>query len=140
MRSLVEKVRWLIVMVLFSLSVWGCDEHWADKWKNNKAAEPNTNVIVPNVEPVKSLSERKINGSVLMYYDNGQLKAERTYKDSKLNGIYRMYYDNGQLKMEGAYQDDKMDGVFRYYAPDGQAQAQEVYRDNIPISRKILNK
>ena len=101
--------------------------------------EEQKSVAVPKIEPVKSLSERKLEGPVLLYYDNGQLKAERNYQDGKLNGVYRMYHDNGQVKVEGAYKEDKMEGAFRYYDRNGQLEVEEVYRNNIPISRRVLN-
>jgi antitoxin component YwqK of YwqJK toxin-antitoxin module len=104
-----------------------------------KKSQEDQNPPANKVEPPKSLSERKANGQVLMYYDNGQIKAERNYKDEKLNGVYRTYYENGQLKVEGNYKDDKMDGVFRHYDQNGQLQTEEVYRDNVPVSRKVLN-
>lgn len=104
-----------------------------------RTTAPKPDPVVKKIEPIKNLDERKVEGPVRMYYENGQLKAERVYKDSKLNGTYRMYYDNGQLKVEGTYKNDNMDGAFKYYNKNGQLQAEEVYRDNILVTRKVFN-
>ena len=122
-----------VFLFLLFLSLCGCKQLFppSDRGEQENAA--------PKIEPVKSLSERKLEGPVRMYYDNGQLKAERNYKGEKLNGAYRMYHDNGQLKVEGTYKDDKMEGVFRYYDREGQLEVEEVYRNNIPVSRRVLN-
>lgn len=125
----------ILILLTLLLSVAGCDQKAGRGKGDNKI-----NAAAQKAEPVKSLSERKLNGPVLMYYESGRLKAERTYKDAKLNGIYRMYYESGQLKVEGTYKDDKMDGAFRYYDQNGRLEVEETYRDNIPISRRVLNK
>ena len=122
------------ILVILLVPTMGCDQ-----LSGRKKTDQDGKNMALKVEPIKSLSERKLNGPVLMYYDNGRLKAERTYKDAKLNGSYRMYYESGQLKLEGTYKDDKMDGTFRHYDQNGRLEVEEVYRDNIPISRKVLN-
>ena len=130
-----EKISWLWAFIIFLLPVAGCGQMFPPPDKE----APALNTVTHKIEPLKSLSERKLNGPVLMYYDNGQPKAKRVYKDAKLNGIYRAYYDNGQVKVEGTYKDDKMDGVFRQYDRNGQLQVEETYRENIPVNRKVLN-
>ena len=129
-----EKFFQLFILVVFLLPVLGCNQMFPPPDRD----EPVANEIIPKAEPLKSLKERKVDGPVLMYYDNGQLKAERVYKDNKLNGLYRTYYENGQLKLEGTYKDDKMDGTFRHFDMSGRLQIEEVYRDNIPVSRKTF--
>ena len=91
----------------------------------------------PPVVSVAPLSERKDKGTVVQYFDNGNLKAERHFKDGKLDGPYKIFYENGQLKLEGSYRNDQMNGVFKRYNPQGQLVSEEVYEDNVPISRKI---
>ena len=128
------KKRWVLCLGLVFLSCfWGCEQR-----SSQKATSADLKVVNAKMEKPKSLSERKLNGPVLMYYDNGELKAERNYKDAKLDGAYRSYYEDGRLQVEGTYQDDKMDGVFRHYDRNGQLQSEEVYRDNILIDRKVV--
>ena len=130
-------MREILILILITLlvPVVGCEQRSGA----NKNAGQDLSAMTPKVNPIKSLNERKLSGPVLMYYDNGQLKAERVYKDAKLNGVYRTYYENGQLKVDGTYKDDKMDGVFRHYDKNGRLEVEEIYRDNIPMSRKVLN-
>ena len=124
----------LCVIFLTVGPILGCEHK-----SKTEAVQQDLDALKQKIEPMKTLSERQLNGPVLMYYDNGQLKAERTYKDAKLDGIYRMYYDNGQVKVEGTYKGDKMDGVFRRYDPHGKLQVEEVYQDHLLITRKVFN-
>ena len=128
-----KKTSWLPIIVLLVLLVL-INQQKLFKQSAQEAPES----VIKKAEPIKNLQERKTDGPVLMYYENGQLKAERVYKNAKLNGIYRTYYDNGQMKIDGVYQDDKMEGVFRHYNRNGQLEAEEVYQDNILISRKYF--
>ena len=38
-----------------------------------------------------------------VWYDNGQLRDEGSYKNGKLDGIRKGWWDNGQLKHEYTY-------------------------------------
>ena len=125
----------LFTVIVLILLIAAANEYRLQSQRVKSQEEP----AAKKVELIKDLEERKLDGPVLMYYDNGQLKAERIYKNAKLNGAYRMYYDNGQLKLEGTYKDDKMDGTFRHYNRNGQLQSEEVYRDNILVTRKMFN-
>ena len=84
------------------------------------------------------LEERKNEGQINLYHDNGTLKAERNYKNGKLEGIYRLYYENGKLKLEGSYKDDRMNGLFKRYNEEGELVAEELYQDNLLVERKIV--
>ena len=37
------------------------------------------------------------------YYENGQIKIERNYKDDKLDGKWTYWHENGQIKSEKNY-------------------------------------
>ena len=125
----------LLALFVLMLSNLGCDKIFPKK----EEAQENIADVTKNIAPIKSLTERKIDGTVTLYYDNGKIKAERNYQNAKLNGSYRLYYPNGQIKLEGNYKDDKMDGTFRHYDEKGQLRAEEVYQDNLLITRKVIN-
>ena len=92
----------------------------------------------PKVTSVTPLNERKDLGPVVQYFDNGNIKAERQFKDGKLDGSYKLYYENGQLKLEGIYHNDRMNGVFRKYNPQGQLVSEETYQDDTLVNRKVF--
>lgn len=86
---------------------------------------------------VPALDQRKDQGEVVQYYDNGTMKAQRHFKEGKLDGDYKLFHENGQLKLEGAYRDDRMQGVFKRYNSQGQLLSEEVYEDDVLVSRKV---
>ena len=46
---------------------------------------------------------KKCNGKIKIYYDNGNLKFEGDYQP---NGKGKEYYDNGSIKFEGEYKNN----------------------------------
>ncbi|MDP2653994.1 MAG: hypothetical protein Q8Q08_08185 [Candidatus Omnitrophota bacterium] len=128
MNFIYKKFLLLLLAVLVSGS-WGCD------LRAKKPVEESEPVVPQVVRPAR-VDERKKEGAIRLYYENGQIQAERQYQNSKLNGPYREYYENGTLKTEGLYKDDQMDGTFRYYAENGSLKAEEVYKDNFLVERK----
>ncbi len=87
---------------------------------------------------IKPLKDRKHQGTLKLYYDNGQLKSEIAYRLGLREGLYRIFYENGQLKVEGTYRADKMHGLFKRYNNQGQQLAEEMYEDNVLLSRKLI--
>lgn len=71
------------------------------------------------------------------YYENGQLKIKKEYKDEKLNGKYEEYYENGQLEIEKEYNQDKLDGVYRVYREDGSIRYEFIYENGVLVSWEI---
>ena len=53
-----------------------------------------------------------------MYYDNGKLLGEGTFKDGLLNGEGKYYYKNGKLEGEGTFKDGYLI-VGKYYYENG---------------------
>lgn len=47
---------------------------------------------------VENKSNKKINGIVKEYYEDGKLRYEFPYKDGKENGIKKWYYKSGKLE------------------------------------------
>ena len=55
-------------------------------------------------------SDKPYSGEAVWYYDNGQKKYERTYKDGEeIENTYWSYYENGHKKYERTYKDRKED-------------------------------
>ena len=60
-------------------------------------------LVVPEVRA----GEPPENGPYVVYYDNGQKKSERYYKNGKPDGLNTAWYENGQKELESHYKDGK---------------------------------
>ncbi len=67
-----------------------------------------------------------------VYYESGQLQAEKNYKDDKLEGITKTYYESGQLQGEANYKDGKQEGITKANSENGQLQAEAKFKDGKP--------
>ncbi len=76
-----------------------------------------------------TLNGKLLTGIVKMFYPNGNLMIEETYKDGKKEGLSKLYYENGNLKIEGTYKDGKPEGLWKGYYPNGNLKAEETYKD-----------
>ena len=70
-------------------------------------------VLDPPVSPQEmSIPNDKLgepySGQAVWYYDNGQKKYERTYKDGKLDGKWTWWHNNGQKRYERTYKDGEL--------------------------------
>ena len=129
-------MRKLILLLCLIVAVfYASDWFWKPLLGISKRAP--TPPTPPQSTSVTPLNERKDQGPVVQYYDNGNIKAERHFKDGKLDGSYKLYHENGQLKLEGTYQNDRMNGVFKKYNVQGQLVSEETYQNDALISRKI---
>jgi antitoxin component YwqK of YwqJK toxin-antitoxin module len=54
------------------------------------------------------------------YDSDGHKRAEETYKDGKLNGLLILWYENGQKTMEIKYKDGKENGLATHWDVNGQ--------------------
>ncbi|RDB35137.1 MAG: toxin-antitoxin system YwqK family antitoxin [Spirobacillus cienkowskii] len=52
------------------------------------------------------------------YYESGQLKEERLFKNGVLDGEVKNYYESGQLKQEGLFKNGVRDGEYKLYNED----------------------
>lgn len=59
------------------------------------------------------------NGLALLFYNNGNVYKEKTYKNDKLNGISKEYRKNGSTFMEINYKNDKRNGDNLVYDDNG---------------------
>ena len=56
----------------------------------------------------------------ILYYENGQIKEEKNYKDGKKDGKWIWYYKNGRIKFENNYKDGELNGKMTSYFENGQ--------------------
>jgi len=76
-------------------------------------------------------SETPFSGLAVAKYENGQKKAEKTYKDGKLDGVSTTWYENGQKKSEETYKDGKLNGVWTTWYENGEKIEETLYKDGV---------
>jgi antitoxin component YwqK of YwqJK toxin-antitoxin module len=65
------------------------------------------------------------------WYDNGQKKGERTYKNGKKDGLWTDWYNNGQKKEEGNYKDERKNGSWTTWDDNGQKKSKMTYKRGV---------
>ena len=50
------------------------------------------------------------------YFENGQLRQKKAFKDGAPDGPFVVYFMNGQLEVQGSFKDGKQDGLYGHYA------------------------
>ena len=80
-------------------------------------------------ELVCTLNGKLLTGIVKMFYLNGNLEAELTFKDGKLEGLGKIYYPNGNLQFGITYKDGKQDGLSKDYYENGNLKDETTYKD-----------
>ena len=60
-----------------------------------------------------------LDGIQFYYHLNGKLRSKTTYRIGIMHGPFQEYYDNGNLQMEGMFQYNKKDGPFTNYNQQG---------------------
>ena len=80
-------------------------------------------------------------GRWCIFYDQGSLKSEVTYRDDKKNGYYKEYAENGDLLKVLKYIDDEVQPEAREvtrpevqneYYPDGTIKVSAMFRNGVP--------
>jgi antitoxin component YwqK of YwqJK toxin-antitoxin module len=71
------------------------------------------------------------NGVYTEYYENGQKRWERTYKDGKKDGLSTRWYENGQKLEEGTYKDGKENGLRTLWYENGQKEGEVDFKDGL---------
>jgi len=69
-----------------------------------------------------------------VYYPNGKLEAEISYKDGKHHGITKTYYEDGSLFSEENYVNGKREGLSKSYFPVGNIMYERIYENDKAIS------
>ncbi|MFY0672615.1 MAG: hypothetical protein JXQ87_04395 [Bacteroidia bacterium] len=70
-------------------------------------------------------------GTVIRYYDDGNIKSEASYKSGKKQGIAKFYHSNNQLKATGMFANGAKIGIWKYFDDNGSELESKEYRGNI---------
>ena len=61
----------------------------------------------------------KLEGSFVLYHDNGQLFYKGDYRNGEKDGSWITYHDNAQLCNKGGFWLGKKEGTWVWYSKDG---------------------
>ena len=74
-------------------------------------------------------SNTPFTGSVMEYYENGQLKFRENYKNGIVDGPHEWFHKNGQLDERGNYKNGKEDGVWEKYYENGELEERDNWKE-----------
>lgn len=66
------------------------------------------------------------------FYENGNIKTEKTMLNSKLSGMLRAYYPDGTPQSEASYLDGQLNGGVRVYGATGKPLLEQNFRAGVP--------
>ena len=74
-----------------------------------------------------------MDGSAILYYENGKIASATEYKQGKKNGKYEEYNESPYLLLvESNYKDDRLDGIYKGYNEG------KIWRDCIYTNGKLV--
>ena len=84
----------------------------------------------------KDFKNGKIDGSVIFYHENGQLKTQGVIKNGWGEGISIKFFDNGQVKSKGMLKNGYKVGSWVSFNRDGSINKRETgtFKDSEKIS------
>jgi TonB family protein len=80
-----------------------------------------------------------LDGTSYWFYENGNVKEEKTYSAGKLNGWYRKYYESGLVEEEISIRDGVRDGLMRIFYNNGALSEVRTYEKGRLIKRVQLD-
>ena len=75
------------------------------------------------------------NGWEKYWYENGQLKAERKYKNYEKIGLWKEWYSNGQQNIEGRFKNNRRDGIWKKWDKNGKVIHEGYYKNGTLYKR-----
>ena len=77
----------------------------------------------------KKFSPTPFTGTLVEFYETGQLEGRENLKNGLLQGDFVVFYENGQLEERGNYKDGERDGLWEEYEENGQLLMKGNYTD-----------
>ena len=77
----------------------------------------------------KNYKDNKLDGQTTEWYRNGQNKYITNFKDGKRVGKWTWWHNNGQIGQEGNFKDGKAGGKWTWWYENGQKQEESNYKD-----------
>mgnify|MGYP001300828576 CR=1 FL=1 len=90
-------------------------------------------VYVLGKKVYKKKDSTLVSAIVENYFDTGELKQTKTYKNGILDGPRRVFRKNGDLQQEGTYNNGKINGYRRAWNKDGILIGEKLYENGIVV-------
>lgn len=102
--------------------------------KTNSACENDYYGFLNSTKGLNSIS-----GSMVLYFNNQQIKSKGNYLNGLLEGEWIEYYDNGRIDNQGIFVKGKKNGVWFWYFKNGQISSKEKYEMDKLISVEMYD-
>lgn len=102
-----------------------------NKDKNNEGVWKYYHKESPQLMTIETYKNGKLDGKVLVYYQNGSLASETVYVDGVKNGLFKKYSLSGIVLEEIPYVNDQFSGMVIYREQNGELHAQGMYEKGI---------
>ena len=73
----------------------------------------------------------QLEGLRIQYFQNGNKRTEKNYKDSYPHGTAKEFYENGELKQIGEFVNNKESGIWIIYYPSGSKHVESTFIDGV---------
>ncbi len=86
-----------------------------------------------NTEIVKqemTFKDGKLEGTLISYYENGNIKRKGEYANGRYNGKWEQWAENGKKLYEVHYKNDALYGEFMIWYPTGVLKQKGIYAEN----------
>ena len=109
--------------------------------KKYKSCKKNCADLFLSKEEAVRVAEAETTASankVTSWFENGQIKSEKNYKNGKRDGKYTTWFENGHKAYEANYKNGKRDGKKTVWFENGQIWTEENYKDD-KLDGKVTN-
>ncbi len=106
---------WNFFLFFFLISFYSCRNYEYEYYPNGS--------VLSKIEYKDSLPH----GKAMFFYPSGQLEAEYIMNMGKKNGIVRDYYDTGELKELKNFKNDQPSGLAFWYRKNGKLRVKREY-------------
>jgi len=99
----------------------------SEKASRNQAPVGTWKYYWPDGKTVKIKEEYEnglLNGTRLVYYQNGEKQVDETYQFGMVTGLVKNYYEDGKLLSESYYRGNRQHSLYTSYYPNGKIKEQ----------------
>jgi quinoprotein glucose dehydrogenase len=82
-----------------------------------------------NIKSKRNYKDDKLSGLSTMYYATGETQREENYSDGILSGLQMVWYKNGKKKREVHYKDWKIDGLYAIWYENGKKESERHFKN-----------
>ena len=91
------------------------------------------------IKAIRYWKNNKLNGKYEEFYENGNLESEFPYTNGSINGIVKIFYDNGNIKSRTPVKNDVIWGTVENYYRNGKVKSKVSYKNGILESYNELD-